>query len=133
MRRFVEMPEEFHQMNSAVTDLETLNGMARSLERSEARRIGTTPTKVRKIIARRLGITKSSLENFLSRRTKVVPHWLMSCVRAELISVLQLEVQNLEHEIQLYRQAGADHSGSALVAIETQLATARQILREEVK
>lgn len=127
------MPKEFHQMNSAVSDLETLNGLARSLERSEARRIGTTPSKVRKAVARRLGITKSTLENFLSRRTKVVPHWLMTCIRAELISVLQLEVQNLEHEIQLHRQAGADHTGTALVAVETQLAAARQILREEVK
>jgi hypothetical protein len=127
------MQEEFRQMNSAVSDVEMLNGMARSLERSEARRIGTTLTQARKIIARRVGITASAFENFLYQRTKVVPNWLMGRVRAELISVLQLEVQNLEHEIQLHRQAGADHSGTALVSAETQLAAARQILSERVK
>jgi len=127
------MPKEYRQMNSAVSDLETLNGLARSLERSEARRIGTTPAKARKSVAQRIGITKDALEGFLSRRTKVVPHWLMNMVRSELISALQLEVQNLEHEIQLHRQAGADHSGTSLISAETQLAAAREILAGEVK
>src|SRR5260370_30844504 len=122
------MQEDFRQMNSAVSELEMLNGMARSLERSEARRIGTTLTEARKRVARRLGVTASAFENFLYQRTKNVPNWLMNRVRAELISVLQLEVQNLEHEIQLHRQAGSDHSGDALVAAETQLAAARKIL-----
>jgi hypothetical protein len=127
------MQEEFRQMNSAVSDLETLNGMARSLERSEARRIGTTLTQARKMVARRLGITPGAFENFLYQRTKVVPNWLMSRVRAELLSVLQLEVQNLEHEIQLHRQTGSDHSGTSLVSAETQLAKAREILAGEVR
>jgi hypothetical protein len=127
------MQEEFRQMNSAASDIETLNGMARSLERSEARRIGTTLTQARKIVARRLGITSGAFENFLYQRTKVVPNWFMSRVRAELLSVLQMEVQKLEHEIQLHRQTGADHSGDALVSAETQLAAAREILRGEVK
>lgn len=127
------MPKEYRPMHSAIGDLETLNGLARSLERSEARRIGTTPSKARKAVARRLGITKDALENFLYRRTKVVPHWLMNCVRYELVSALQSEMQNLEHEIQLHRQAGADHSGSALIAAETQLAAARQILQGGMK
>lgn len=127
------MQEDFRQMNSATSDIAALNGMARSLERSEARRIGTTLTQARKTIARRIGVTSAAFENFLYQRTKVVPSWVMSRVRAELISALQLEVQNLEHEIQLHRQAGSDHSGSALVAAETQLAAAREILRGEVK
>lgn len=127
------MQEEFRQMNSAVSDVETLNGMARSLERSEARRIGTTLTQARKMVARRVGITASAFENYLYQRTKVVPNWLMSRVRAELISVLQLEVQNLEHEIQLHRQTGADHTGDALISAAAQLAAAREILMGEVK
>jgi hypothetical protein len=127
------MQETFRQMNSAVSDIETLNVMARSLERSEARRVGTTLTMARKSIARRIGVTASAFENFLYQRTKVVPSWLMSRVRAELLSALQMEVQKLEHEIHLHRQTGADHSGSALVAAETQLAAARKILEGEVK
>ncbi len=122
------MQKDFDQMNGAASDVETLNGMARSLERSEARRIGTSLTQARKIVARRIGITAACFENFLYLRTKIVPNWVMSRVRAELISVLQLEVQKLEHEIQLHKQAGSDHSGDALCAIETSLAAARKIL-----
>jgi hypothetical protein len=57
----------------------------------------------------------------------------MSRFRAELISVLQMEVQNLEHEIQLHLQAGSDHSGDALLSAETQLAKARSILAGKIK
>ena len=127
------MQEDFRQMNSATTDVETLNGMARALERSEARRAGTTLTRARKLVARRIGITASAFENFLYQRTKVVPSWLMHRVRAELISVLQLEVQKIEHEIQLHRQIGSDHTDAALASAETQLAAARQILSGGMK
>ena len=122
------MTEDFRPMNSAVSDVEALNEMARSLERSEARRIGTSLTQARKIIARRVGVTASAFENFLYRRTKVVPNWLMSRVRSELISVLQLEVAKLEHEIQLHKQIGSDHRESDLASAETQLEAARKIL-----
>src|SRR5882757_3776399 len=103
MEAFVKITEEFRQMNSAVSDLETLNGMARSLERSEARRHGTTLTRARKTVARRLGITAAAFEIYIYQRTKVVPNWLMNKVRAELVSVLQLEIQRLEHEVCLAR------------------------------
>ena len=122
------MQEDFRQMNSAASDIEMLNEMARSLERSEARRIGTTLTQARKTVARRVGLTAAAFENFLYQRTKVVPNWVMGRVRAELISVLQLEVQKLEHEIQLHKQIGSDHSDDALNAAETQLEAARKIL-----
>ena len=115
-------------MNSAASDIEMLNEMARSLERSEARRIGTNLTQARKMVARRIGLTAAAFENFLYQRTKVVPNWVMGRVRAELISVLQLEVQKLEHEIQLHKQIGTDHSDDALSSAETQLAAARRIL-----
>ena len=122
------MTEDFRNMNSALSDIDSITCMARSLERSEARRIGTSLTLARKSVARRIGVTASAFENFLYRRTKVVPNWLMSRVRAELISVLQLEVQKLEHEIQLHRQIGTDHSDDALSSVEAQLETARKIL-----
>jgi hypothetical protein len=123
------MTKDFPQMNSAVADVATLNGMARSLERSEARRIGTTLTQARKTVARRLGVTPSTFDNYLYGRVKVVPNWLMGKVRAELISVLQSEAAHLEHEIQLHRQTGSHHSEDALASAESQLAAAREILR----
>lgn len=123
------MTKDFPQMCSAVADVEAFNNMARSLERSEARRGGTNLTGVRKAVSRRLGITSSAFENFLYLRTKTIPHWLMSRVRSELIAVLQLEAQHLEHEIQIHRQAGGHHSDGALASAEAQLASAREILR----
>jgi hypothetical protein len=133
MKGFAKMPKEIHQMNSAVSDVKILNAMARSLERSEARSMRKNITQARKDVARRIGITAGAFENFLYLRTKVVPNWLMNRVRVELISVLQTEVQNLEHEIQLHKQTGSDHSGDALVSAETQIAAAREILRGEVR
>lgn len=131
MKRVAEMTKDFPRLDSAGADVATLNGMARSLERSEARRIGTTLTQARKTIARRLGITSSTFDNFLYGRAKVVPNWLMGRVRAELISVLQSEAAHLEHEIQLHRQAGDHHSSAALLAAEAQLASAREMLRSD--
>ena len=125
------MQEDFRNMNSALSDIDSLTCMARSLERSEARRVGTSLTQARKIVARRIGVTASAFENFLYRRTKVVPNWVMRRVRAELVSVLQLEVQKLEHEIQLHKQIGSDHSDSSLASAETQLAAARRILESK--
>lgn len=127
------MKEEVRQMNSAVADLKNLNAMTRSLERSEVRRVGSKLMQARKNIARRIGITDDQIENFRSLRTKIVPHWLMNRVRAELITVLQLEVQNLEHEIQLHRQAGTDHSDDALASAQAQIMSAREILAGEVR
>jgi hypothetical protein len=133
MKGFVKMQEDFRKMNSAVGDLDNFNAMARSLERSEVRSVGTGVTQARKNIARRLGITADTIENFRSLRAKMVPHWLMNRVRAELISALHVEVQNLEHEIQLHRQIGSGHCDHALASAETQLAAARQILEGGVK
>jgi hypothetical protein len=127
----VKMSKEKCPMNSAVSDVQEFNGIARSLERSEVRRRNTNLGPARKDIARRLGITPDAIENFRALRTKVVPNWLMARVRAELVSVLQLEIQNLEHEIQLHKQAGDNRSGTALVAAETQIAAAKQILGGE--
>jgi hypothetical protein len=128
MKGFVKMQEDFRQMNSAVSDLATLNKMTRSLERSEVRRCKTGVLQARKNIARRLGISDTQIENFRALRTKIVPHWLMNKVRAELVTILKTEIKNLEHEIQLHRQAGANYSGDALVSAETQLIAAREIL-----
>jgi hypothetical protein len=133
MKGFVKMQEDFRKMNNAVGDLDNFNAMARSLERSEVRRAGTGVLQARVDIARRLGIGPDAIENFRSLRAKMVPHWLMNRVRAELVSALHVEMQNLEHEIQLHRQAGTHHTDDALASAETQVAAARAILRGEVK
>lgn len=127
------MTEEKGPMASSVGDIHSLNQMARLLERSEVRRVNTNLMQARKNVARRLGITADMIENFRSLRNKIVPHWLMDKVEAELRSALEMEAQNLEHEIQLYRQTGAHHSGSALVEAETKLVAVREILAGGVK
>jgi len=127
------MKKRVGEMCSAVTDVETLNAMARALERSEARRSSTNLTYARKSVTRRLGISSHAFENFLYLRTKVVPNWLMERVRSELVSTLQAEAVKLEHEIQLHRQTGSQHNDASLASAEAQLASAREILLEGVK
>lgn len=128
MGAYAQMTEEYRPMNSAVSDIDKFNGMTRWLERSEARIAGTDLIPTRKSIARRLGISADTIENFRSLRNKIVPHWLMNRVHAELGSALQLEMQKLEHEISLHRQIGTHHSDAALAAAAAQLEAARKIL-----
>lgn len=124
------MTEKVRNMNSTF-DIETISALTRSLERSEARRLGVGVTKTRASIARRLGVSAQTFENYIYGRMKSVPHWLMSRVRSELITVLQREISHLEHEIQIHRQAGDHHSGNSIVAAETALAKARALLAGE--
>lgn len=108
------------------TDADTFTSLTRSLERSEARRLGIGITTARVGIARRLGITPTTLENHLYKRLKVIPHWLMTQVREELIKALGREIAHLEREIELHRKAGADPDDRELVAAEAKIAEARQ-------
>jgi hypothetical protein len=118
---------------NAMTDISTVNRFARSLEDSEARRLGITTSKARVRVASRIGVSPGTLENLRRLRTKVVPNWLMNKVRAELVSVLQLEIQRLEHEVNVARQIGSNYRDDTLASAETQLAKARELLTGEVK
>lgn len=113
---------------NAMSDVTTVNRFARSLEDIEARRRGIRTAEARPIIASRIGVSPGTLENIRRLRTKIVPNWLMNKVRSELISVLQSEIQRLEHEIDIARQTGADHRDDILASAETFLAETRKIL-----
>jgi len=116
---------------NAVSDISTVNRFASALEDSEARRLGINIPAARRRIAGRIGVSPGTLENIRRLRTKIIPSWLMNKVRAELVSVLQLEIQRLEHEVHLARQIGSDHRDDALASAETQLASVRKILEGE--
>ncbi|MDB5607815.1 MAG: hypothetical protein JWP25_4715 [Bradyrhizobium sp.] len=118
---------------NAMSDVSTINRFAAALENSEARRLGIRTVEARGRIAGRLGVSPGTLENFRRLRTKVVPNWLMNKVRAELVSVLQLEIQRLEHEVHIARQTGSNYRDDTLASAETQLAKARELLLEKVK
>jgi len=118
---------------NASSDLSTVNRYVESIEKTEARRRGIKEAEARPLIAGRIGISPGTLENLRRMRTKIVPNWLMNRVRAELISVLQSEIQRLEHEIIIAKAIGQDHRDDLLAEAETSLASARQILKGEVK
>lgn len=118
---------------NAMSDISTANRFTRALEDAEARRLGIKVVEARGRIAGRIGVSPGTLENIRRLRTKIVPNWLMNKVRAELVLVLQSEIQRLEHEIHVARQIGSDHRDDALASAETQLASARSILAGEVK
>lgn len=114
---------------NAMSDVSTVNRYIRSLEKSEARHYGIKESRARAKIAGRIGVSPGTLENFRRLRTKIVPNWLMSRIRSELIAVLQSEIQRLEHEVHLARQTGIDHRDDDLQAAEAQVEAAKEILR----
>lgn len=118
---------------NAMSDVSTVNRFARSLEDVEAQRRGISQIKARELIASRIGISPGTLENLRRMRTKIVPNWLMNRVRAELVSVLQSEIQRLEHEVHIAIQAGSDYRDDLLAEAQTSLASARKILKGEMK
>lgn len=60
------------QMN-AMTDIEAVHRLARSLEDAEAKRLGVRVKEARSSLARRLRTSPGTLENIRRLRTKVVP------------------------------------------------------------
>jgi sirohydrochlorin ferrochelatase len=113
---------------SASADLATAERWTKILEETEAKRLGVPASDARKSIARKLKASPGTLENIRRLRTKIVPSWLMSRIRGELIASLQMEVQRLEHEINIARQTGMDARENDLCAAEAQLAKAKEIL-----
>jgi transposase-like protein len=118
---------------NASSDVATINHFTATLEKAEAKRLGIKEQQARARIAGRLGVSPGTLENIRRLRTKIVPNWLMNKVRAELVSVLQLEIRRLEHEVNLARQTGSNYRDDTLASAETQLAKARELLTGEVK
>lgn len=119
---------ESNQMN-AMTDVEAVHRLARTLEDAEAKRLGVRLNEARNSLARRLRTSPGTLENIRRLRTKVVPSWLMNCIRAEFVSVLQTEILRLEHEINTAQQIGMDHRDDDLQAAQAQIIAAKEILR----
>jgi hypothetical protein len=119
---------ESNQMN-AMTDVEAVHRLARTLEDAEAKRLGVRLQEARSSLARRLRTSPGTLENIRRLRTKVVPSWLMARIRAEFVSVLQAEITRLEHEIHISQQIGLDHHDDDLQAAQAQIVAAKEILR----
>lgn len=113
---------------NAVVDIETANRFSTRLENIEAQRLGVCVSKARERIARRIGVSPGTLENMRRLRTKVVPNWIMSRIRAELIAVLHTEIKRLEHEITVCRQAGMDYREDDLAKAQAHLAETKRLL-----
>lgn len=119
---------EFNQMN-AIADIEAVHRFARAVEDAEARKLGVRISEARVSLARRLRTSPGTLENIRRLRTKVVPNWLMARIKAEFVSVLQAEINRLEHEITIANQTGSHHSDDVLQAAQAQMVAAKEILR----
>ena len=126
------MRRENTKMHNVTSDIGELNELARKLERSEVRRGEANLTQARKNIAHRIGITIRQIENYRSARNKTVPYRIMEKFRAALISALQLEMKNLEHEIEINRRIVSRHSANTLASAEAHIVQVRQLLSEGV-
>lgn len=117
--------------NGVATDSTTAASMLVRLEDSEARRLGVRVAEARASIARRVSVGIGTLRNIRHQRRKTIPAWLMNAIRAELVRVLQHQIMALENDVQTYRQTRGSHRDDDLVAIETQLAQAKETLRRD--
>jgi hypothetical protein len=114
---------------SATMDIEAAGNFCRLLEDTEAERSGRTIPQARAAIAARIGVSPGTFENLRKLRSKMVPHWVMERIRAELITVLTNEIGCLQNEISIARQIGTDHRDNDLAAAAAQLVIAKEILR----
>lgn len=114
---------------SASSDTATANELLLRLENFEARRLNTSPKRVRSTMASRLRAMPGTLENIRRLRLKTIPSWLMSRMRGELVSAMQHEIARLEHELAIHRQIGTDPGSNDFAKAEAALGAARQIMR----
>lgn len=131
MTRTANGDVQLGQGNSVTTDSMTAASMLVRLEDTEARRLGVPVEDARASIARRVRAGIGTLRNIRRQRRKTIPAWLMNAIRAELVRVLQHQITALDHELQTYRQTRGGHRSDDLVAIETRLAQAREIMMRD--
>jgi hypothetical protein len=120
-------------MSGAVSDVPRASTMLTLLEDTEARRKRVTVGEARTAIARTLRVPAKTLLNIRKQRRKAVQNSLLTGIRDRLIAVLQLEVQECEHLIALYRQTGVDCREDDFLAVATSIAAAKKILDRAIR
>lgn len=98
------------------------------VENAEAKRLGVRVAEARTTIARRIRTGVGTLRNIRRERRKTIPSWLMNAIREELVRVLQNQIAALEHELHIALQVDGGHRTDDVVAAQTRLAQAKEIL-----
>lgn len=120
------------KMNSAVSDIPRASRMLTLLEDTEARRKQITVGEARTAIARALRVPAKTLLHIRNQRRKSVQNFLLAGIRDRLITALQQEIAEFEHQIHIARQIGVDCRDDLFQEAAAAIATAREILERAV-
>lgn len=124
-------PSGVDKTGQEMTDAAQARDLLSRLERMEALRARTSIADVRPMISRRLRAAPGMLENIRRQRRKTIPNWFMERLREALVAALQAEVAELQHEIHVHLQVGADPRRSALAAAMAKMDAAKKIFAGE--
>lgn len=119
-------------MSSAALDQDAKR-WATVIEDGEARRLGRNIEEVRPIVANRLGVAPGTIERLRKGRVKGVKTWLYGRLRGLVIEELQREIHGLQHELFLARQSGVGAGDDAIIAAQTHIAAAQELLKESAQ
>ncbi|CAB4145833.1 hypothetical protein UFOVP1204_57 [uncultured Caudovirales phage] len=82
-----------------------------------------------KSVARRLGLPVSSIDNIRRGRVKSVSARVLDRIRSAIISKIQQEMRELEHELEVAMRASTHPLDDEILQAQAALAAARSILK----
>ncbi len=115
-----------------VSDVPVASRMLTLLENTEARRRGVSVEAARTGIARALRIPTATLRHLRNQRRKTVESCLLAGIRDRLITALQGEIAEFEHQIHIARQIGVDCRDDLFQEAAASIAAAKEILERAV-
>lgn len=107
--------------------------MVALLESTEARRRGTTEQVARISIARALRIPAATLRHLRTQRRKSVDSSVMGAIATRLAMVLEAEISELEHQLQIARHLGEDMREDLYAETAAAIAHARSLLERAAR
>ncbi len=102
-------------------------------ELRESQRSGVKRPKARETLAKEWGVSFWTLTNLLRKRTKGLRGETRDRIYAGVLLEMQQEINRLNHEFEMARQAGARLSDDEVLEISTALAQARALLKSDAQ
>ena len=122
----------FERRKGPVSDVPVASRMLTLLEDTEARRRGISVQTARTSIARALRIPAATLRHLRNQRRKTVDYSVMGAIADRLVVVLQAEIAELDHELQIARQIGVDVRDDLFQEAAASIAAAKEILARAI-
>lgn len=118
---------------TSASDVQQASNMIFRIENRMAERLGWKVENVRPKVARALKTSVGTVANLRRQRRKSIPSYLKEAIVRLLIAELQTEITELAHQLDVYRQTGADRREDAFQQAEAAIIAARKLLEEAAR